>query len=109
MTRLQFTHTRNVSSVKTPAEAILDSRWFINQSTMGNIKARELKTDSHSFDTDVFLQRALLLLGGRLGGGQGGRPLQWDKLGRLVLSQSRRVPTLEYMYVLSCSLCVCQN
>lgn len=80
----------NASIVKTPSEAVLDSKMLMMQSDMGAMKARQLKIDANAFDTDDFLSKALLFLGGS-------KKLHWEKMGRLLLKASRRVPTIEFL------------
>lgn len=65
---------------------------------MGAIKARQLKVDSNAFDTDEFLIKALHFIGGKVGGNNG-RKLNWETMGKALVRESRRVPIIEFMQV----------
>jgi hypothetical protein len=67
------------------------------QSDMGAIKARQLKVDANAFDTDDFLIKALHFMGGKIGAPNG--KLNWEKLGKALAGESRRVPVIEFMFV----------
>lgn len=107
-------------AVKTPAEAILDSRALMAVSDAGALKARQMKLDANAFDTDDFLAKLVLFMGGRVGaGGNNGKGraqatqedddededddggLKWDRVGRVLAGHSRRPPTMDLMCVRS--------
>lgn len=104
-------------AVKGPQEATLDSAFLVTASTLGAAKARQMRSDSSGFDIDDFIAKLVTFMGGRRQGDGRGRddadpeeddelmedeerPLEWDKIGRKALAKSRRVPTIDFMYVL---------
>lgn len=115
-----------VSKVQAPSEAILDSRILVAASGAGALKARQMKLDANAFDSTEFLNKLIWFMGGRLGGagkgkgkgkkravrdeeeeeseeedgeGQAEGGLKWERLGRALAGESRRPPTMDFMYV----------
>jgi non-structural maintenance of chromosomes element 4 len=107
-----------LTTVKAPAEAILDSKILVAASGAGALKARQLKLDANAFDTVEFLNKLVLFMGGRLGAqGQkkgkgkrraeeeeqddddeeGGAGLKWGRVGRVLSGESRRPATMDFM------------
>lgn len=122
---------RLFAKVSAPSEAVLDSRVLIATSEAGALKARQLKIDADALDTDEFLSRLKGFWGIKAGGGGGGKGrrrkggddseedelddgvstgagkvsvLKWNKVGKVLSGESRRVPALDFMYVLASSL-----
>jgi non-structural maintenance of chromosomes element 4 len=72
-----------------------------------------MKSSAGAFDTDDFVAKLIKYMGGKRqllndgGDGEEGyqdieeddTPLEWDKVGRIVLEKSRRVPTIDFLYV----------
>lgn len=106
------------TTVKAPAEAILDSKILVAASGAGALKARQLKLDANAFDTVEFLNKLILFMGGRLGAqgqkkGKGKRRaeeddededdegyangLKWGRVGRILAGESRRPATMDFM------------
>lgn len=95
--------------VKAPQEATLDSGILQMTTQMMALKARSLRHDVGGFDTDDFLSKLIIYLGG--GGRQDNgdsddsdeedqavdTPLDWAKIGRNAMAHSRRVPVMEFM------------
>jgi hypothetical protein len=94
----------------------LDSRYLIMASDMGAAKARAMKNDAGGFDVDDFVSKLITYMGGRKGGmnkdreesveneqqededdDDGDSPLEWEKIGRLALAKSHRVPVMDLM------------
>lgn len=101
------------AEVKGPQEATLDSAFLLMASNMGAIKARAIKSGPAAFDADEFVSRLLAFMGGgrqvlretREDGEDGSefeedgeeKSLDWDRVGRLALAKSRRVPVMDFM------------
>lgn len=78
-----------------------------------------MKVDTHAFDTDDFVRRLARLMDGRIFKKAKSnmsdtvdplrydrsithtQPLKWDRLGRLIGAQSRRIPGINFMSALS--------
>ena len=89
-------------------------------SDMGAAKARAMKNDAGGFDVDDFVSKLITYMGGRKGGlnkspegsedndsqeedeDDGDSPLDWEKIARLALAKSHRVPVMDLMSVLLC-------
>jgi hypothetical protein len=112
--------------VSAPQEATLDSAFLVTASNMHAAKARAMKAGAGAFDIDDFVSKLITFMGGRRGGagagGGGGKdrpadggsaysledddddddddePLDWERIGRKALAKSRRVPVIDFMYV----------
>ncbi|KAJ7446183.1 Nse4 C-terminal-domain-containing protein [Mycena galericulata] len=94
--------------VKGPQEATLDSAFLLLASNMGAQKARAMKSGSGSFDIDDFVSKLVSFMGGAKhldvddeSDGEDAEanaiPLQWDRIGRKALANSRRVPAMGFM------------
>lgn len=112
-------HPLYSTTVKAPAEAILDSKILVAASGAGALKARQLKLDANAFDTVEFLNKLVLFMGGRLGAqgqkkgkgkrradedededdGEDGAGLKWGRVGRVLSGESRRPATMDFMWV----------
>lgn len=119
--------SRFASTVAGPAEAVLDSKVLMATSAAGATKARQLKIDSNAFDTTEFLSRLVRYMGGARAQNKGKKKqavvkgedddddedegdqtyeqpehsvggYTWDKVGRLLAGESRRVPTIDLMW-----------
>ena len=85
-------------------------------SDMSAAKAKAMKNDASGFDMDDFVSKLVTYMGGRKGGIQKHReeseeideededddddddsPLDWEKVGRLTLAKSHRVPVIDFM------------
>ncbi|KAG6378254.1 Nse4 C-terminal-domain-containing protein [Boletus reticuloceps] len=95
------------SKVKNPTEATLDSTVLRNVSSIGAQKARAMKLGSAAFDMDDFVSKLITFMGGkhRFEDEEGEEmevveegTLDWDKIGRMALAKSRRVPVTGFMY-----------
>ncbi|KAF8441571.1 Nse4 C-terminal-domain-containing protein [Boletus edulis BED1] len=94
------------SKVKNPTEATLDSTVLRNVSSIGAQKARAMKLGSAAFDMDDFVSKLITFMGGRqrfedeeeeeMEVVEEGT-LDWDKIGRMALAKSRRVPVTGFM------------
>jgi hypothetical protein len=111
----------DVPLVKDTSEATLDSRYLIMASDMGAAKAKAMKNDAGGFDVDDFVSKLITFMGGRRGGMKeregsesveplaeededdedDGSNLDWEKVGRLGLAKSHRVPVIDFMCVFS--------
>lgn len=77
-------------------------------------KARQLKIDSNAFDTNEFLTRLVAYMGGKRALNKGKKRqikgedepeadqldeggYNWDRVGRLLAGESRRVPVMDFM------------
>ncbi|KAJ6587042.1 Nse4 C-terminal-domain-containing protein [Mycena vulgaris] len=95
------------NKVKGPQEATLDSAFLLMASNMGAQKARAMKSGSGSFDVDDFVSKLVTFMGGAKlnvddeSDGEdaeaNGTRLDWDRIGRKALAQSRRVPAMGFM------------
>ncbi|KAJ7780540.1 Nse4 C-terminal-domain-containing protein [Mycena maculata] len=104
---VHFPTRSNSSLVKGPQEATLDSAFLLMASNMGAQKARAMKSGSGTFDIDDFVSKLVGFMGGaKLDVDDGsdeedaetnGQPLQWDRIGRMALAKSRRVPAMGFM------------
>ncbi|KAJ8508195.1 hypothetical protein ONZ45_g9501 [Pleurotus djamor] len=90
--------------VRGPQEATLDSNLFLMASNIGAQKARAMKSSSGAFDVDDFIHKLVSFMRpdqpiNEAASNNGGvdAPLQWDKVGRLALATSRRVPSMDFM------------
>lgn len=106
--------------VVAPSESILDTKTLSSMSEMGARMAKKMKLNQDAFDTHEFMTRLARFLGGEaapvraVGGGRrggdsddddddedGGRrgidKWDWEKLGRLASSVSRRAVTMDFM------------
>jgi non-structural maintenance of chromosomes element 4 len=88
---------------------VLDSNLLVNVSNMGAAKARAMKAGSGAFDIEDFVSKLITFMGGRRGNGpddsdaeddDDSDPLQWDKIGRKAMTQSRRIPVMDFMSVI---------
>ena len=91
-------------------------------SDAGALKARQLQLDKGAFDTDAFILKLVQFMGGRVGKKANIRADSeevaqerddelygpWTKIGRVLARESRRVPALDHMCVLSSSLAPAQ-
>ena len=72
-----------------------------------------MKSGSGAFDIDDFISKLVIFMGGRKtmnlvddddssydDAAEDAGPLDWEKVGRQVLSKSHRVPVMDFMYVL---------
>lgn len=79
-------------------------------SNIGAQKARAMKSGTGAFDVDEFIAKLLSFMGGaqqiedqlpddsddeQVDGAD--TPLNWEKIGRKALAQSRRVPVMDFM------------
>ncbi|KAF8586698.1 hypothetical protein K439DRAFT_1386760 [Ramaria rubella] len=108
---------RLFGKVKDTSEATLDSRYLMMASDMGAAKAKAMKSDAGGFDMDDFVSKLITYMGGRKGGLKredsegveqqeedeeddddgGDSLLDWEKVGRLALAKSHRVPVMDFM------------
>jgi hypothetical protein len=96
------------STVKNPQEATLDAERLLAFSNIGAKQARALKSGPSAFDIDDFVSKLVVFMGGAARQDQDSdldledndTPLNWDKIGRKALAKSRRVPVMDFMYVL---------
>lgn len=78
-------------------------------SNMSAMKARAMKSGAGAFDTEEFVSKLLVFMGGRKNleilddedeyeatPGKGA-PLKWSKVGIKALAKSRRVPAMDFM------------
>ena len=117
------------SSVKTPAEAVLDSNFLMVTSEMALHQARKLKVGGDYFDTDHFVGKLKMLVMGvpqrmknpsQANAGRGRRvqvddddeedeldgpsrepAMGWDIIGKLATRHTLRVPPIDFMYATS--------
>lgn len=101
------------SVVKTTQEAALDSNLFVQMTSAFKHHAQStlMPGDAGGFDVDDFVSKLVTYMGGNLGGRQRESPeldeedeedtnvgpLHWEKVGRLALAKSRRVPVMDFM------------
>lgn len=89
--------------VKKTTEAVLDSRVLLAASDAGALKARQLKIDTNAFDVDDFFQKLARFMGGRVNKANrlnvNQSPLKWERAGRVLGAQSRRIPGINLMCV----------
>ncbi|KAF8638066.1 hypothetical protein AX16_010698 [Volvariella volvacea WC 439] len=94
------------NKVKGPQEATLDSHLLRMASHLSAQKARALKNLGGGFDVDEFLSKLVSFMDVRkhshnrtVEGYEGDEDveLDWDKIGRRILTKSRRVPALGFM------------
>jgi hypothetical protein len=92
--------------VKTPDDAMVDSRILKQVASIGAQKAKSIKGGPGSFDVDDFISKVLSYVGVRgtldedesdADGEVNSTRLNWDKIGRKALGKSRRVPTTDFM------------
>ncbi|KDQ28038.1 hypothetical protein PLEOSDRAFT_1104716 [Pleurotus ostreatus PC15] len=97
-------------NVKGPQEATLDSAFLLMASNIGAQKARAMKSGTGTFDVDEFITKLLSFMGGAQQMedqlpedsddeqvDSADAPLNWEKIGRKALAQSRRVPVMDFM------------
>lgn len=99
--------------MKGTAEATLDSNFLMTVTQMGQAQARAMKAGAGAFDVDDFVTRLVNFMNQNQGvavpadldsdDGQDyvGEPLDYARIGRRVLAKSRRIPTMDFMYVLT--------
>ncbi|KAG8886054.1 hypothetical protein FRB97_007930 [Tulasnella sp. 331] len=97
----------DISFVRAPQEALLDSRLLTTVSHLSAAKAKDLKHDGGGFDTDDFISKLKSFLGGNRIDVQADDDdedaadreieLSWDKLGWKALGRSRRGLGLDFM------------
>ncbi|KAF8515438.1 Nse4 C-terminal-domain-containing protein [Gautieria morchelliformis] len=91
--------------VKDTSEATLDSRYLIMASDMGAAKAKAMKNDAGGFDLDDFVSKLVTYMGQHEDEEEEDdeddededEPLNWEKVGRLTLAKSHRVPVIDFM------------
>ncbi|KAJ8455407.1 hypothetical protein ONZ45_g18956 [Pleurotus djamor] len=74
-------------------------------SSIGAQKARAMKSSAGAFDVDDFIHKLVAFVRpdqpmgevNEAASDDGDAPLQWDRVGRLALAKSRRVPTMSFM------------
>ncbi|KAK4056945.1 hypothetical protein OIO90_001845 [Microbotryomycetes sp. JL221] len=92
--------------VTSTGEAVLDAHVLLAASGAAALKARALKLDANAFDTVEFINRLHKFMGGksqnRRQSTQAVQPLEkdlkWSRIGRVLASESRRVPTCDFMF-----------
>ncbi|RUS18757.1 hypothetical protein BC937DRAFT_88381 [Endogone sp. FLAS-F59071] len=82
-TRVRHTH-----------EATLDSRLLVLSADLSTQRARNLKLNSTSFDMDEYVSKLVSFMGGRR---YDGNDLDWQKMGRVAVKYSSKVPTMDFM------------
>ncbi|GJJ12606.1 hypothetical protein Clacol_006849 [Clathrus columnatus] len=104
------------SLVKDTSEATLDSKFLMIASDMGAAKAKAMKNDGGGFDVDDFVAKLVTFMGGRTVGTRArndedfvvdddddddddsnGDMLNWERIGRLAMSKTRKVPVIGFM------------
>lgn len=108
-------------SVKGTGEATLDSELLMKASAEGAKLARAMKSGNGAFDTDDYVTKLLIFMGGRHNieevneedddedsyDDEGdGSPLNWERVGWKAMAKSHRVPVMDFMLVL---FCVCRR
>lgn len=107
-------HTRPIL-VKGTGEATLDSSLLLKASMKSAMLARAMKSGSGAFDVDDFVAKLITFMGGRRAAQmQEGSvdtdvyddddgddtPLNWERIGWKAMAKSRRVPAMDFMWVL---------
>ncbi|KAI0056385.1 hypothetical protein BV25DRAFT_1814097, partial [Artomyces pyxidatus] len=95
------------ADVSAPQQATLDSAFLLTASNVSAARARSMKTAGGGFDVDDFISKLITYMGGRRGEllHQGSDTedededtgLDWEKIGRKAMANSRRVPTTDFM------------
>ncbi|RDX45716.1 hypothetical protein OH76DRAFT_1486036 [Lentinus brumalis] len=100
---------KNVRAIK---EATHDSALLVHISNFGATRARAMKSGSGAFDVDDFVARLITYMGGRkplapIGDideevvasehDAAGAPLDWERIARRALANSKRVPIMDFM------------
>lgn len=93
--------TPEFPTVKDLQTATFDSNVLVKVTNSATEKARQMRAGLGGLDVDDLVTAFFSYLGGYMDVEQGESPLEgeleWEKIGRLAMAKSRRVPAMDFM------------